>query len=103
VKKQVVIKVVVNSKMDKDLYNTVHCFLKQYLNNSIWLGILSNYSLRISYKGSDDKLDYTTVIIKDDAKNINLEELSEEVIHRLNNRRISLFSIKGLHLHLHFE
>jgi hypothetical protein len=83
------------------MYNTIHYFLKQSLNSSFWTGSLSSYSLRISYKGlNNKKLEYTTVFIKDNAKNVNYDKLTEEAINRLNNRRIALSSIKNLHMHL---
>lgn len=101
--KQAVVKLVVNSELNKDLSNTIHYFLKQSLNSSIWHSHLSSSSLRISYKGPSNKLDYTTIFIKENAEDIDYDKLSDEVIHRLNNRKIALSTIKGLHMHLHYE
>jgi len=90
--------------MNKDLYNTIDYFLKQSLNSNLWTGSLSSCSLRISYKGlNNKKLKYTTVFIKDNAKNVYYDKLAEETIHRLNNRRIALSTIRRLHVHLHYE
>jgi hypothetical protein len=84
------------------MYNTIHLFLKLSLNSEILVGTRSIYSLRISYRGSNNnKLKYTTVFFKNNAKDIDYEKKTEEVIQRLNNRRIALSSIKRLHMHLH--
>lgn len=102
-KKTAVFKLVVNSDMSKDISSTLHNFIQQSLSISVGTDVLSSYSLRISYTGEDGATEYTVINTKKNVSNISPEKLYEETTHRLNNRRISLSSIKSLYMHLYYE
>lgn len=60
--------------------------------------------MRVSYRGPENKVEYTPVFSLENAsKKYDYGKLSEEAIHRLNNKRIAFSAITSLHMHLKYE
>lgn len=103
-KKQAVIKIAVTSHISKDLYDTIHYFLNQSLNSKMYTSDLFNWSLRVSYRGPDSKVEYTPVFSLENAtKKYDYHKLTDEAIHRINNKRIAFSTITSLHMHLIYK
>ncbi len=99
-------KIIINFKIGPDLNlgETLLNFVDQSMKYNLTDSVLSKFSIRISYtiEGSDSIV-YRKLFTRSTNKGLTSQQIADDVLHKINNRRIKHQNITALHIYLYYD